>query len=535
MPLAWEASLRLVDEVNQLRFSCPQHELLALLDDLPSPSSPSSPSSSRPANGRTANAANAAYLPPPAAERRFLYGADGAPSLGAPVVPCKNWRERPLEEILESALSELKRCGFVVLEELVCPEKLQALLADFRRQRTAGLPEGVTFSRMRAQRDMTVPPFNKLWAQDDVICHPLILALLARYVRNSTNMSEEKSAEMSFAQWLGAGGGVEHFTSGEMSAGYPELDLMVVVDTPAGAPAQTRHRDTILPGPCASLGVHIPLTKMQAEPLNGAIGFFPGSHVLRGELGDKPKLPEMVGATAPGSVILYDSFTEHRGLENVSAEARAALFAWFRVPGVYTGHTEENFGPEGLERADAFRRYLRPRLREAEERQRAQCPGACESRALEAWGFRRPPRQLVPWTRSWGEERVCFRCNRTRGEGNFCAETPASRRREWYCRSCWEECRSAGVTPAPWPGNMEEPWQEDRVSEERLEELQAQGLNITPGKGRHKLTLLRERGYFLPVDPLPSWLDRVSNDPQPSGWKDGMRKALGEVPRSDGF
>lgn len=31
---------------------------------------------------------------------------------------------------------------------------------------------------------------------------------------------------MSFAQWLGAGGGVEHFTSGEMSAGYPELDLM---------------------------------------------------------------------------------------------------------------------------------------------------------------------------------------------------------------------------------------------------------------------------------------------------------------------
>ncbi|CAJ1327087.1 unnamed protein product, partial [Effrenium voratum] len=214
---------------------------------------------------------------------------------------------------------------------------------------------------------------------------------------------EEKSAEMSFAQWLGAGGGVEHFTSGEMSAGYPELDLMVVVDTPAGAPAQTRHRDTMLPGPCASLGVHIPLTKMQAEPLNGAIGFFPGSHVLRGELGDKPKLPEMVGATAPGSVILYDSFTEHRGLENVSAEARAALFAWFRVPGVYTGHTEENFGPEGLERADAFRRYLRPRLREAEEQQRAQCPGACESRALEAWGFRRPPRQLVPWTRSWGE------------------------------------------------------------------------------------------------------------------------------------
>ena len=42
-------------------------------------------------------------------------------------------------------------------------------------------------------------------------------------------------------------------------------------------------------------------------------------------------------------------------------------------------------------------------------------------------------------------------------------------------------------------------------------------------------------GYFLPVDPSNSWLDRVSNDPQPSGWKDAMRKALGEVPRFDGF
>ena len=49
--------------------------------------------------------------------------------------------------------------------------------------------------------------------------------------------------------------------------------------------------------------------------MNGAIGFFPGSHVLRGDLGGQ-KAPEMVGASSPGSVILYDSFTEHRGLEN---------------------------------------------------------------------------------------------------------------------------------------------------------------------------------------------------------------------------
>lgn len=66
----------------------------------------------------------------------------------------------------------------------------------------------------------------------------------------------------------------------------------------------------------------------QADPLNGAIGFFPGSHLLRGDLFGR-KAEEMVGASAPGSVILYDSFTEHRGLENQSLwkrrEGRGAL------------------------------------------------------------------------------------------------------------------------------------------------------------------------------------------------------------------
>lgn len=42
----------------------------------------------------------------------------------------------------------------------------------------------------------------------------------------------------------------------------------------------------------------------------------------------------------------------------MAKDARAALFAWFRVPGVYTGHTEENFGPEGLQRANEFRDYV---------------------------------------------------------------------------------------------------------------------------------------------------------------------------------
>lgn len=512
MAPAWEASIRLVDEVNKLRYSYPQEELLKLLNSLTAP-----------------RKVYRSYIPPAGSERLFLYDSNGVPNPGAPVVPCVNWHTANLkqkQDILEEALSQLKKNGFVVLESLLSPERLQALLEDFRRQRQ-NLPVGVTFSRMRAQRDMTIPPFNKMWASDDIICHPLILALLARYLRNSTNTSEEKAAEMSFAHWLGSGGDIEEFTSGRLSAGYPELDLLVVVDTPPGAPAQTRHRDTILPGPCASLGVHIPLTPMQATPLNGAIGFFPSSHLLTGDLsGSKPQ--EMVGTSAPGSVILYDSFTEHRGLENESSDARAALFAWFRVPGVYTGHTEENFGPEGLQRANEFRDYVRPRLLAVESEQRSLCPGLG---AEEAWGFRRGSK-LVPWTRSWGEENVCFQCNRTTLQGAS-ASRPGSARNEWYCEKCWAK---SGGMPTPWPGNLTDPWEQpDRVSEERLKELQGQGLNITPGKGRHKLTLLRERGYFIPVDPQNDWLDRVSNDPQPSGWKDAMKKALGEVPRFDGF
>jgi len=537
MPAAWEASLRLVEEVGQLCQFLPGDEVLALLKEvkngkhqtLPSPAAPKS---------------QPLYVPPKGHSRTFLYDAEGEHTSGAPIVACGGWADADDAErarLLQTSLSVLKANGFVVLERLLPADKLEVLLQDFRKQRES-LPEGVTFSRMRAQRDMTIPPFDKMWAQDDVICHPLILALLARYLRNSTNMSEEKASEMTFAHWLGAGGDIEEFTSGQSSAGFPELDLMVVVDTPSGAPAQTQHRDTILPGPCASLGVHIPLTPMQAEPLNGAIGFFPGSHVLKGELSGK-KSEELVGASAPGSVILYDSFTEHRGLENESSEPRAALFAWFRVPGVYTGHTEENFGPEGLRRADEFRRYLRPRLRKVATEQRQACPGASGPAAEEAWGFSQDS-ELVPWTRNWGEERCCFRCNCTALQGWPAPPAPGAGggrelRNEWYCSNCWEEARALrgeGAAPEPWPGSVAAPWdQPDRVSEERLLQLQAQGLNISPGKGRHKLTILRERGYFLPVDPLNSWLDRVSNDPQPSGWKDAMKKALGEVPRFDGF
>jgi len=380
---------------------------------------------------------------------------------------------------------------------------------------------------------MTIPPFEGLWTDDRLVRHPLVLALIARYIRNSTDVSDEKGTELCFAQWVTAGCQIDEFLTGPTSAGFPIMDLMVVVDTPAGAPAQTRHRDTILPGPCASIGVHIPLTPLQVSPLNGPIGFAPGTHTLTG-MNAVPEC-EVVGAVPPGSVILYDSFTEHRGLENQSGAPRSALFSWYRVPGTYSGHTQENFGEIGLRTTDRFREYVGERLRQVDAVERVKYPSHANLDARERWGFH-PDSPLVPW----GEERVCFRCDKTcpsGGSGSPPKQLTGTGRSEWYCSECWSESQRLGATsPEPAPANVLLPDDfEDRFSEDRLLELEQTGLNIKPGKGRHKLAQLRERGLFLPVDPSSDWLVRFSNDPQPSGWRDAMRKALGEIPRFDGF
>merc|ERR1712061_616925 len=95
-----------------------------------------------------------------------------------------------------------------------------------------------------------------------------------------------------------------------------------------------------------------------------------------------------------------------------------------------------------------------------------------------------------------------------------------------------------GNIPAPRPSlsNVAEPeLKHDDFKEDIMEMLAKSGMNIKPSRGRHKLTLLRERGLFLPVDPTSAWLEKVPREPQPENWKIAMRKALGEIPRTDGF
>lgn len=456
--------------------------------------------------------------------REFLYGSDGRPKGSSPVVDCRVWDSSGTFEkrqIIDAAVSELRSSGYVVLEGLLDPNWLLSVGEEFRQYKS-NKPIGVTFARMRARRDMTIPPFEGPWTEDWLVRHPLVLAVVARHLRNSLDTSNEKAAELQFAQWIASGAPIEHFLEGPCSEGFPVLDLMVVVDTPPGAPAQSRHRDTILPGPCASLGVHIPLTPLQLKPLNGSIGFTPCSHRVLGEEGNKT---EVVGACPLGSVILYDSFTEHHGLENASEHPRAALFSWYRVPGVYSGHTDENFGKLGLELTMRFRKHVQQRLNKIVEEERRHHPASAGTLATSCWGFRQDS-PLV----EWGEERVCFRCNCTTGSGSY-------HQGIWFCTGCWEHSRGAGQAgPDPAFSNVMEPFPDDgRFSEQQLFEFESQGMNIRPSRGRHKLTLLRERGVFLPMDPSDEWLGCISTEPQPEGWKNALRKAIGEIPRMDGF
>ncbi|CAE7696122.1 unnamed protein product, partial [Symbiodinium sp. CCMP2456] len=122
MPAAWEASLRLVEEVGQLCQFLPRDEVLALLKEvkngkhqtLPSPAAPKSQP--------------LLYVPPKGHARTFLYDAEGGHTSGAPIVACGGWADADDAErarLLQTSLSALKANGFVVLERLLPADKLE--------------------------------------------------------------------------------------------------------------------------------------------------------------------------------------------------------------------------------------------------------------------------------------------------------------------------------------------------------------------------------------------------------------------------
>eukprot|EP00747_Dinoflagellata_sp_TGD_P191926 gnl/TRDRNA2_/TRDRNA2_56006_c1_seq1.p1 gnl/TRDRNA2_/TRDRNA2_56006_c1~~gnl/TRDRNA2_/TRDRNA2_56006_c1_seq1.p1 ORF type:complete len:570 (+),score=92.42 gnl/TRDRNA2_/TRDRNA2_56006_c1_seq1:1-1710(+) len=365
---------------------------------------------------------------------------------------------------------------------------------------------------------MTVPPMSGVWMNDTLTRHPLVLKMVAHYLRNSLDAFDEDEAQRMNDYWKMMGCPMKFFQEGgSFCDARAILDMMAIIDTPPGAPQQERHRDTYMPGPAAAFGMHIPLTPLQLEPLNAAIGITPESHRYCQTRGSNYRR-DVLGVVPQGSVILYDSFVEHHGLENDSDDPRAALFAFFSVPGVYAGHSDENFGPPGLKETTRWRRHIEELL----------LPAVMASRGVSrdaelVWGF--PiDREII----DWGEDRVCFRCDRTTGEGSLYGDM-------WFCDKCWAESRAKGgpgSVPQPLPWNAEKPrYKPDDYTEEQ--QLRYEGQKIVKANhGRHKLALIRERGHYLPIDPTTEWLKKkLDRDPQPRLWKVSIKTALGELPR----
>eukprot|EP00746_Dinoflagellata_sp_MGD_P143140 gnl/MRDRNA2_/MRDRNA2_76012_c0_seq1.p1 gnl/MRDRNA2_/MRDRNA2_76012_c0~~gnl/MRDRNA2_/MRDRNA2_76012_c0_seq1.p1 ORF type:complete len:612 (+),score=99.61 gnl/MRDRNA2_/MRDRNA2_76012_c0_seq1:2-1837(+) len=453
-------------------------------------------------------------------KREFLYSTDGKPKATAPVVDCANWdnaNETQQLNLLEEVLAKLTESGYVILDSLLPKEGIKRAFDEWRRIRDRCIKNGMSFDRIRGGREFTVPPCSGVFAEDWLTRHPFVLKIIAHYVRNSVNAIDDEEGRRQLQHWQLMGAPMDLFQKGQLGSGRPYMDLQIVIDTPSGPTNQNRHRDTPgPPGPAASIGVHIPLTPLQLEPLNAALGYTPGSHRVPDMSRGHPKI-DVVGVAPPGSVILFDSYLDHHGMENDSDQPRAALFSWYRTPGVWTLDNALNYYGEshkfaGLKETMRWRRHVEEKLRPTVFAARPEASNGAEVHP----GF--------PYDREiadWSTDRICFRCDRTNDQGAF-------RNGMWFCNRCWVESRERGgpeAAPEPLPWNAVAPeYKSDDFNEERQRELEMQSV-LKAFKGRHKLALLRERGHFLPVDPTSAWLKKIDRDPQPEQWKGFMAKS----------
>ncbi|CAK0841692.1 unnamed protein product, partial [Prorocentrum cordatum] len=120
------------------------------------------------------------------------------------------------------------------------------------------------------------------------------------------------------------------------------------VRTPPRASGQKHHRDINFPGPAAQVTMQVALTPLVAN--NGPLAYVPGSHRML-----TPGF-EVIANPPLGSVVAYDSFVEHRGIENHGPRDRYAAYLEFETRGVFSGYTPWHFGPRSMEHTVAFRR-----------------------------------------------------------------------------------------------------------------------------------------------------------------------------------
>lgn len=297
------------------------------------------------------------------------------------IVAADRWKDAPAggderRAIVERTLEKLRAYGFVVLEHLLPVEKVASLEAEAARY-LGSTPDGFVTQPLRANRTQLHLPYEAPWAGDWLVKHELVLEVVARYVcNNMAGGRTEEEQQWSWVQWVTAGTDLDWFRmpengfkrgellesppSGCTDVGRPDvqgpwLGRVMVTKTPPQSPAQKRHRDIILPGPAAQLTIQVALTPLEAN--NGPLGYVPTSHKM-----NTPGF-EVVANPPLGSIVLYDSFLEHHGIENDSPRDRYAMYYEFETRGIFSGYTDEHFGTQAAAHTFAFRNAVDPELR----------------------------------------------------------------------------------------------------------------------------------------------------------------------------
>lgn len=344
------------------------------------------------------------------------------PTNRAAVVACEGWdaaRHQERRRIAEVAAGALASQGYVVLERLLPEDLVRPLEQEFERLRcqTSGT---VSTEKLRAGRTQTAMPFQPPWNEDWLVGHDLVIEVVVRYICNNNALACEAKEDQawSFIHWVANGAKMEQYMDApEAQMASPSFGAIDVIYTPPKAMPQLRHRDTNLPGTCASLTVTVPLTPL--TPQNGPIAFIPESHKLK-----NPGM-EVVACAPLGSVIIYDSFAAHRGCENVTDRPRSVLSMTFD-PGVWMrSFNPAEAGPKAWEHHSAFRRKIGARLLKVQAAVRRQepwpepesagfsCTGRCSAGVACRSCAWRPAEEMHP-------------LQQEQGSGH------------WYCPACWD-------------------------------------------------------------------------------------------------
>eukprot|EP00435_Cladocopium_sp_Y103_P012901 s836_g3.t1 len=214
-----------------------------------------------------------------------------------------------------------------------------------------------------------------------------VTVTVAEVIRRLRQWKRSEEQQWALVQWLTSGASLDWFLLpewgpkrgpllddppagcsdvGEREDVGPFFGRISLIRTPPGSEPQKHHRDINFPGPAAQVTAQVALTQLEAN--NGPLAYVPGSHrmVMPGF--------EVVANPPLGSVVLYDSFCEHRGIEHHGNRDRYAMYYEFETRGVFSGYTASHFGPSSGDHMKAFRAFVDPELRKWVERTLSAAP-----------------------------------------------------------------------------------------------------------------------------------------------------------------